>query len=480
MSWHWFAFLVFGLVGALLLGTAGAEPDAQFGTAHATIVDFVDPEGRWMVLCQARTDTNGDGKVESFFDRHHGTAMGDEVRPYLVQGGGPGKAIDDYVQHDWFGRWLVVIRDGKLTLIDTRSRKEWDLSKTGARTDDADPVFGPHSAASFDAAGRQLLYTRAKDDGVVVVVRDLATHAESVIEPGPGVFHRAWIDPAGHHVLLQVVAADTSGNGKLERPEVGSSLAERTCRGAFAAYSVFGRTGDVPVLRVAPTSGGKAVDVDGLIAPVGRDLLVRTDDDALHVQTPDGKRRRVAPASARAALYRRAASGAFVLVHRGEGKRGPLWLHHAGKGVKLPSEGVAEHDRNTFLLRRWWALEPETSAHVVADLLKGIFVRVEGRVLHTHGDAVLLERDSGLVVRQMSSGKERAVAGGGGESGRTLRRGPAIAKDGVVVHLEDPSKGGRFEGEPYNLTTDGRVLLAAREGHGMPIGPFRWVRPTPE
>src|SRR5262245_50791819 len=61
------------------LGTAVALPSApplvlgqgDVGTAHPTLLDAVAAEGTWTVVCQARTDTDGQGGV-AIHVGHHG------------------------------------------------------------------------------------------------------------------------------------------------------------------------------------------------------------------------------------------------------------------------------------------------------------------------------------------------------------------------------------------------------------------------
>lgn len=466
-------------VAVLCVVEVHAKPDPGYGTAHPTMLQVVDPAGQWMVMCQARRDTDGDGKISSSFDDHHGTAMGDDVEPYLMLGPGAGQRIDDYVAHDPSGRWVAVIRAGRLILIDARKRKEWDLSKSGAVTDDVDPVFGPHAAASFDAAGQRCLYVRRTNERTFVVVRNLATNEEAVIDPGPGLFHRARIEPSGHWALIRVVAKDTDGNGKLELPYIHSSLSDRRCRGEVGAYSTFGRSGDDDVLRVARTSGGKAIEVKGLVAPIGEGLLCRRADGALVMRQNDGKQREVAAPGADALLYARAAStDAFVLAYVGKDGGRPLWLHKGSRSVKLPTARRTEVDEDTILHGRWWPHTHVTPEAGIADLERGVLVRTPGRAVRVHGDRMLLRRSSGLVIRDLVTGKEWPVPGAMEGSWRLQQTGAALAEAGRVIHLLDPKRSGTYEGTALAVTGDGRVLRGSAKKHGLVIGPLRWVRPA--
>lgn len=472
------------LTTVVILGMLGgvdihAKPDTGYGTAHATLLHAVDPAGQWMVMCQARTDTNGDGKVSSFFDSHHGVALGDDVEPYLILGPGAGARIDDYVAHDRSGRWIVVIRAQRLILIDARAGKEWDLSKSGAVTTDVDPVFGPHAAASFDAAGHRCLYVRKAEARVVVVVRDLRTHEETVVDPGPGLFYRAHLEPSGHWVHVRVVTKDTDGNGALELPSYPSSLSPRRCRGEVGAYSTFGRRGDEDVLRVARSSGGKAAEVKGLVAPIGDGLLRRKADGALVMRPKTGPERQVAPASAAALLYARAAStDAYVLAYAQQKGVRSLWLHKGAQRLELPTTRRVKADERTVLHGRWWQHTHVTAEAAIADLQDGVLTRVPGYAVRVHGDRVLLRRAAGLVVRDLVTGKEQSVPGEMDGSWRLQQTGPALAEAGRMIHLAEPKRSGAYEGDALAVASDGRVLLGSDKKNEMVIGPLRWVSPV--
>src|SRR5262245_21794783 len=66
--------------------SAAARPpatsaDRLIGTAHPVMVDEIADDGSWMVLCQARHDTDGDGTISVGFGMH-GAAYGDRLDPY--------------------------------------------------------------------------------------------------------------------------------------------------------------------------------------------------------------------------------------------------------------------------------------------------------------------------------------------------------------------------------------------------------------
>src|SRR5690606_25952803 len=90
------------------------ERAGWYGTAHPTFVRAYDRvSSRWMALCQARRDTDGDGTIEVRVG-HHGEIFGDEMQLYLVVDGGDGIAIDSIVDSSDNDRWVAVIRGRSL------------------------------------------------------------------------------------------------------------------------------------------------------------------------------------------------------------------------------------------------------------------------------------------------------------------------------------------------------------------------------
>src|SRR5262245_45098586 len=67
-------------------------PDARFiGTAHPYTIEAVTP--RFIILCQAREDTNHNGAISVRVEMH-GDTGGDELVPYLILSDGPGERLD--------------------------------------------------------------------------------------------------------------------------------------------------------------------------------------------------------------------------------------------------------------------------------------------------------------------------------------------------------------------------------------------------
>jgi hypothetical protein len=273
----------------------------SIGTAHPLLFQEVAPDGRWTVLCQARADTDGDGKIAVGLGQH-GEPYGDAVRPYLVVGAGPGLATDEVLASDPSSRYVALREGACLELVDTRARTVTTLPDADLRAGDA--VFGPSRGASFDAAGQQLAYLRGGSPRGRVVVRRLVDGAEVEIDPGPGNLYRAPLDPGGRWVVLELAQGPW--------PSYKTSLADRTCRGPALSWSVWGRKGGTLVREVVPAAGGPPRDVPGLVRPFGADFLVREPSGELAVVAETGKKvRTLVPAHCRGRLLHADAARAW-------------------------------------------------------------------------------------------------------------------------------------------------------------------------
>ena len=237
-------------------------PRGPIGTPHPLRVVAHARDAGWVVMCQARHDTDRESRI-TVRSVMHGGVRGDDLEPFLVVGTGSGLRIGAYVASDPSGRWIVLLDDEDLVLLDT-------LDGTWLRLGSAEVArlrwMERPRVASFDAAGERLVYL--DDDGgrVVAVVRTLATGQQWSIDHGDNDVRDAWI--YDQWVMLMVVE-----DGPLE--EVGTSLYRAPCPGTPGSYTIRSAQRTVPhvVSLAGSESVRRAVPMPGLIRPLGNGLL---------------------------------------------------------------------------------------------------------------------------------------------------------------------------------------------------------------
>lgn len=217
-----------------------AGSGAIVGTAHPITVEAAARDGSWIVICQARTDTDGDGEI-GVHTGYHGDTFGDALRPYVVRGAGDGEPIESLIGYTSDGRWLVAMRESKLELLDVRTGLWSELPGADLR-DDGVPL-GPHRAASVARTGDRMTYFR---DDETIVVRELSSGAEHLVKVPGARLWRVELEPAGDWARVYAIRTDSDKDGKLTWPQVRTSLSDRNCRGPIMSYSTGGWTGDKP------------------------------------------------------------------------------------------------------------------------------------------------------------------------------------------------------------------------------------------
>jgi hypothetical protein len=485
---------------------APSPSTGDIGTAHPLVLQAVAADGHWAAICQARVDTNGDGKIQVSVG-HHGDMYGDEMEPFFVRGDGAGKP-DAFVGADGTGRHVIVARRASgqrgdlpptLVLLDTFADRETMLPK--ALVDDGDSPFPMRGAVSFDRAGRRLLYSRAGAAGAdEVVVRELATGDERVVSVGAGKLWRAWIDPAGEIVWADVVAADTDGNGKIELPTQGTSLSRRRCRGPITSYGVYGITGDKPVRRAVREADGwkGATDVPEALGAFGRAVIVRRADHAI-VRKDGADERVLVPAACDGRVVHavEADERLFYGCTAGAKKdadgflRAPLMrvdaaapAKPAGIEVQLPDRDTWHHDRG---------LVYASDSHVLVASTGTIGTINVGPPLAVVGDHVLFARHSigspgGPNVLDIATGQRIKLTIELKGYGEEAKRGDRIALElengtSAVIDVAKIEVVGTFTGRPLALSPSGRVLVPVPDLTQKPArdrlltGPLRWIAP---
>lgn len=476
--------LVAGLV-ALASGPLAAqrsEGPRTVGTAHPYTFRAADPGGRWVVLCQARSDTDGDGSI-AVKSGYHGELWGDRMQMYLVRGRGEGVPIDDLVGTSPSGRWLAIETRGSLELLDiTKSKRR--LLETGDSTS--------RIAARFSSDGRRLVYSRGTDAGTRLVSRDLRTQREKVLDPGPGLLWDFELPTGSPYVVAYTVTKDTDGDGRVALPRVITTRAKNAC-GVARSSSTMGLSGDEPEAHIVPLSGARWSQVGGFAIAFGKHWLSEV--------------------------------GGALVLHRKEGGSAELvpngacpdpWLIHGDPEKERLLLACKKPRDYAWEIR---AYDPEGMRVVVADAHGGSvdeepinrsrvaqYIRREmgggwidlvtmkafpnDEVVWRDGNRLLVRRDGSIQVVDADTGRASKVVDARSIYGVDEQAGDLVFSRPWIIDLRRARLIGRVDGAIHALASDGSVLLGPNAGcrserepgpepPPLPRGPLHWTRPAP-
>jgi len=457
--------------------------EAVLGGAQPTAFEAASPTGSWVSFCQARRDVDGDGALRVVVGPG-GVLSGDPLTRFVTLATGEERAVDDVLATSSDGRWLVT-REGDVTrLVDARSGQSAPLA-ADARADALS--FREHRFLSFDGGSRRLAYVRTEGKTSTVVVRELASGRELVVKPGPGRLHRARLDYTGEWLLLEVVAEDTNGNGRLDLPVRDAPPGARPCRGPIPSFSAFEARGDQPTARATPVRAGTARDVPGLVAAFERRLLVRRPGDELWLVDARGRRSRFAAGSCRGHVIHVdvAREAALLACERTTGPdqgRNEVELWSGGERRPLGLFVTAQAaDAWPGPPTRLLALYPGREAALL-DLERGtVHPLSEGdHVLGVSGTRALVQRGRELVLVDVESNATTPLATVEDPVPELVRQPPMVAIGSVLVDVDRGAVVGTLAERALAVTRTGEVLVALGgpgDAATLATGPLAWRRP---
>lgn len=439
------------------------------GTPHPVLPQAAAPDGSWVALCQARTDTDGDGAIKVMMG-YHGDAHGDARELYVADAAHPeGQRYDRLVDHA--GRWLVLVKDRKLVLRDASGGAETVLGPAAAPD-----ARGLHErSASLDDGGTRLLYLEGADGRERVRIRALgdAGGGDRAYDPGPGRVWKGALVGDGSWFAVAVVAEDTDGDGALTLPTLQTTLAGGPCRGEPMSYSTYGWKGDAFEWRHFRTADGTR-ETREVLAWTGDALVVREADGALTWARATGDTP-LAPASCAGepvAVYDEGPSALVACAPIGDQR--PLVLYGPEGVTPLEASVGARVDG-------WWAARLYPTDDLLIDLATGETApRAYGGEEGAYGERVLENQKGGvLVLRDLRTGERWELAGPSSKYvyGRPFGRYTAVVHEQVlVIDLVEARVVGTLPGLPVVIRPDGAALVADEPGP-VSKGPLRWWTP---
>jgi hypothetical protein len=474
------------------------------GTAAPTIFWDADPKGRWVVLCQARGDTNHDGVLGSI-QGLHGTTLGDPMTLYLVRGTGEGEAIDYFLGRDPTGRWLAIERGGAVDILDMERGTHLSLGRSEV----------PRSV-DFSPDGKAVIPVSSQDSGEAAVdLLDLEAQRSTRLPLGKGVVWTASFAGSGSWIFADVITSDTNGDGKITVPAAALRREPGRCGPAIGYNTRNIDESDDRVTRVVvPTRGGTPLTREGalrgLLFPFGDRLLIERERSRVVALDVEGRETELVPADADGWIVDAGWQYNSLLLFCGgwSGARRRLVAFREGRRQELPI-AVTEHmpaihaaeegriakvlpggDREVLFDRKTWrTIELAKREHLCASNGPRAYLDVEGTTelvdLET-GARTKLHHEPCTAIPQATawvlSGKALINATRGRVVGSFERvcqprdcqwagGALAVSQDGALL-LFPPAEPLREALIRWMLRADPDLLLWRR-------GPLEWIRAGP-
>jgi hypothetical protein len=491
-----------------------APADTHIGTTHPLTVIGSDPQGEWVAICQAREDTNGDGRYEVHFG-HHGESSGDVLRPYLVIGTGAGEPVSAYLGRDPTGRFVIVGQDGRLWLRDLRLNTRVDLTSRDLDTEPDPSGLFSGRVARFDPGGSRLAMILRRDRFAEIALLDLETEQTTRVLLGPGRVWRTGFSGDGRWLLSQVIR-NRDRSKVLDLPDVSTTYRGTPCTRP-SSFSIFGLSESPNEVHQVLThvESGRSQRMEDFLMFFGDRFLRRDVTRRILLGDASGANVELVPASCDGPIVAASAEYQTVIVACGahkvpslaedlpvpEARR--LREAHYAKHVRL----TAFRPGGTLPVR----LAPEEEYHDTRDLADGRFALLRGpynddarrqkvfdfkdwRVRELSkpvcdllvGDYVLAWNGADTRAVHVLSGETRFVSGN--PCGHSMRRDPYLLIGTDLIHTPTVTRVGTLARgcespvcEPFALTTDGRALVKVgtepRASWRADHGPLVWLSP---
>ncbi|MEO7729719.1 MAG: hypothetical protein ABIY55_02020 [Kofleriaceae bacterium] len=441
-------------------------PDYQrmLGTADPIRVIASANNGRWVVACQARIDTDGDGRtrVEVGTDSLEGDAM----VPYLFRGGGGGDTIDGLLARSRDDRWLAILRDGALVVID-------DTSGTASVVSDADTQPGPRGIAglvAFDDESRRLVYFRRSTARRVVVIRDLMQQRERDVALARPV-GRLIADRQGTWAGLQLAPDELHRTVRRRLPAPSREAAMGQTCGTEASYPITALDEDrVPDAWLRLDTGELVFD-RSVVGHVGGLQVAKATDGGIRVGSSE-----FVPATCGAEVVMASARPLRLIVACRAVPGAPLELF--GPRLQVAFTGSESYGTAPGSIRVLDGPVFCLDSFGCVALDDGRRIPVRGTPSELDGMMILSKEGEQFFVTDGATASTTVLRGVAGDERAHTRN--IVAIDHHVIDLAEARVLGEVPGFVLQVDTAGRALVPGPESVGrgdQALGPLRWATP---
>ena len=272
-------------------GGSGTVEARSLGTAHPVSVLAAGLRGDWVVACQSREDTDGNGRIE-VVNTPLEVNRGDALMPYIMF------SDEEMLVDEFVGarkNLIAFLRDGDLILLDTADRTELNLSHARGDAPPIDPEMTV-SAGGFDHSGRELLFVEGNQQSAHFVIRDLRTGQERRLEVGAGRVEGAHLLAKASWLEVRSVADESS---TIDRSSEGDFPGARSCwfGSEWGVASLNSNAADTYRAQAIRVADGFRYDGAVWSRDAADVALLLQRDGSMRWLLPEGREELVAPAS---------------------------------------------------------------------------------------------------------------------------------------------------------------------------------------
>ena len=205
-----------------------------FGSSAPVVIQNASRRWKWVVACFATRDTDDDGKLDVSIGRH-GETFGDELMPFLILDNAKIQQIDEYIAASPDHRFISVVRDGHLWLVDAQWGNWNDITLLGADVGADVRSWMTHPAVAFSLDGLAAFVRRSPNLSEVVLLQLRTSAATPLYKTEDNVVRVAF---SANDNSLRIWRVQRGRESEFAE-EFATTLGRRTCRGPAASYSVY-------------------------------------------------------------------------------------------------------------------------------------------------------------------------------------------------------------------------------------------------
>jgi hypothetical protein len=454
-------------------------PSASTTAAGPLTFEAAAPDGHWIVVCQARTDSDRNGQLEVKVSPR-GELTGDALQRYLELVSGDELELEDLLAASADGRFLVLTLAGRAVLYDTTSGTRTDLSLLGADIARDPNQRNLHRTLVFGDGA--LFYVRKHDREQELVERALTDGAERVLYQSTDPVARITLDARNKLISLAVARDATARNGRFIWPHALEST-PKACQSSVPRYVAANPNADLFSYVVVNRESGETRAVDGFVTGFDSGVVRRDAEGALLLDRGKASSVVADKGCSGRLLFTDPWHDTFLVGCTLPKRPGRFGVELVAAGARKPLDidvAALSWDEPARSETRLLALYPGADSALFDTQTRKLHALHPGdAVLATQAAHALLRRGKTLVLFDAEVDREAALPGELAPFGDVLRQGALVFASPELVDVASGRVLGNVAGKALALSTSGAVLVPAKAAteSSLAEGPLSWRVP---